>query len=161
MSKKLIFTAILLMVFTKKNQAQELQNQVEAINIFIKKHSDSQRNSYAKINATKGNIYFYNGIIHSQELTFPVDKINVNNIKTTKKSITFYPNESGLFVIKKFGTSTKNIKTAWLTIINMSKDDRAKLKKMFIKFISDYQDALKKQVSKTNLFRKIKKYYII
>ncbi len=141
---RLISTIILTTMITSTTYAQELQTQVETINSFIQKHSDGMNNSFAKINATQGNIYFYNGRLHSMKLTFPVDKIDQHSIKVTKKGLTFRANETGEFVIKKFGKVKKPIKTAWLNIVNMSKKHKIELRDKFILFISDYQKAIKK-----------------
>ena len=56
MLKKIIITLLLIIVFVKNGNAQELQTQVETINAFIEEHSDDNRNYYAKINATQGNV---------------------------------------------------------------------------------------------------------
>jgi len=144
MSKNLIFTIILILITVKTTHAQQLQTQVESINTFIKENSDDASNYYAKINATQGNIYFYNEIQHVMKLTFPVNKIDANKIKVTKKGLKFVANEKGNFVGKKFVNSESEISTAWLNIINMSKENKVKLKNMFNKFILDYQKVWKK-----------------
>jgi len=144
MLKKIIITLLLIIVFVKNGNAQELQTQVETINAFIEEHSDDNRNYYAKINATQGNVYFYNEIQHAMQLTFPVQKIDADNIKITKKGLTFYPKEKGLVVKKQFSSfAPKDIGTAWLNIIKMSKKDKTELQSMMKKFIIDYQTAMK------------------
>ncbi|WP_321827170.1 hypothetical protein [Maribacter dokdonensis] len=144
MLKKIIITLLLIIVFVKNGNAQELQTQVETINAFIEEHSEDNRNYYAKINATQGNVYFYNEIQHAMQLTFPVQKIDADNIKITKKGLTFYPKEKGLVVKKQFSSfATKDIGTAWLNIIKMSKKDKTELQSMMKKFIIDYQTAMK------------------
>jgi len=144
MLKKIIITLLLIIVFVKNGNAQELQTQVETINAFIEEHSDDNRNYYSKINATQGNVYFYNEIQHAMQLTFPVQKIDADNIKITKKGLTFYPKEKGLVVKKQFSSfAPKDIGTAWLNIIKMSKKDKTELQSMMKKFIIDYQTAMK------------------
>ncbi|MDP2527296.1 hypothetical protein CSC80_11840 [Maribacter sp. 6B07] len=144
MLKKIIITLLLIIVFVKNGNAQELQTQVETINAFIEEHSEDNRNYYAKINATQGNVYFYNEIQHAMQLTFPVQKIDADNIKITKKGLTFYPKEKGLVVKKQFSSfAPKDIGTAWLNIIKMSKKDKTALQSMMKKFIIDYQTAMK------------------
>ncbi|QWX85406.1 hypothetical protein H0I23_07125 [Cellulophaga sp. HaHaR_3_176] len=143
MYKKLMLTIFLIFAFVKEGEAQELQTQVESINAYIEQHSDGNRNYYAKINATQGNVYFYNEIMHAIELTFPVDKIDADKIKVTKKGLTFYANKERDFVIKKFASSEKNIGTAWLNIIKMDKKSKLELKDMLRKFILEYQNAMK------------------
>ena len=144
MLKKIIITLLLIIVFVKNSNAQELQTQVETINAFIEEHSEDNRNYYAKINATQGNVYFYNEIQHAMQLTFPVQKIDADNIKITKKGLTFYPKEKGLVVKKQFSSfAPKDIGTAWLNIIKMSKKDKTELQSMMKKFIIDYQTAMK------------------
>ncbi|MEP2688918.1 hypothetical protein [Maribacter dokdonensis] len=144
MLKKIIITLLLIIVFVKNGNAQELQTQVETINAFIEEHSEDNRNYYAKINATQGNVYFYNEIQHAMQLTFPVQKIDADNIKITKKGLTFYPKEKGLVVKKQFSSfAPKDIGTAWLNIIKMSKKDKTELQSMMKKFIIDYQTAMK------------------
>lgn len=144
MLKKIIITLLLIIVFVKNGNAQELQTQVETINAFIEEHSEDNRNYYAKINATQGNVYFYNEIQHAMQLTFPVQKIDADNIKITKKGLTFYPKEKGLVVKKQFSSfEPKDIGTAWLNIIKMSKKDKTELQSMMKKFIIDYQTAMK------------------
>lgn len=144
MLKKIIITLLLIIVFVKNGNAQELQTQVETINAFIEEHSEDNRNYYAKINATQGNVYFYNEIQYAMQLTFPVQKIDADNIKITKKGLTFYPKEKGLVVKKQFSSfSPKDIGTAWLNIIKMSKKDKTELQSMMKKFIIDYQTAMK------------------
>lgn len=144
MYKKVLLAIILIVAFVKIGTAQELQTQVEAINTFIEEHSESNRNYYAKINATQENVYFYNEIQHAMQLTFLVLKIDADNIKITKKGLTFYPKEKGLVVIKNFSTfAPKDIGTAWLNIIKMSKKDKITLQGMIKKFIIDYQTAMK------------------
>ncbi|WP_299326560.1 hypothetical protein, partial [uncultured Maribacter sp.] len=140
MYKKVLLAIILIVAFVKIGTAQELQTQVEAINTFIEEHSESNRNYYAKINATQENVYFYNEIQHAMQLTFPVLKMDADNIKITKKGLTFYPKVTGLVVIKNFSTfAPKDIGTAWLNIIKMSKKDKIELQSMMKKFIIDYQ----------------------
>lgn len=144
MLKKIIITLLLIIVFVKNGNAQELQTQVETINAFIEEHSEDNRNYYAKINATQGNVYFYNEIQHVMQLKFPVQKIDADNIKITKKGLTFYPKEKGLVVKKQFSSfAPKDIGTAWLNIIKMSKKDKTELQSMMKKFIIDYQTAMK------------------
>ncbi|KSA11862.1 hypothetical protein [Maribacter dokdonensis] len=144
MLKKIIITLLLIIVFVKSGNAQELQTQVETINAFIEEHSEDKRNYYAKINATQGNVYFYNEIQHAMQLTFPVLKIDADNIKITKKGLTFYPKEKGLVVKKQFSSfAPKDIGTAWLNIIKVSKKDKTELQNMMNKFIIDYQTAMK------------------
>lgn len=144
MYKKVIIAIILMIAFVKTSNAQELQTQVEAINTFIEEHSESNRNYYAKINATQENVYFYNEIQHAMQLSFPVLKMDADNIKITKKGLTFYPKVKGLVVIKNFSTfAPKDIGTAWLNIIKMSKKDKIELQSMMKKFIIDYQTAMK------------------
>ncbi|TDS13669.1 hypothetical protein DFQ03_2964 [Maribacter caenipelagi] len=144
MYKKVIIVIVLMIAFVKTSTAQELQTQVKAINEFIEGHSEGNRNYYAKINATQGNIYFFNGLQHSTMLTFSVLKMDADNIKITKKGLTFYPKEKGLVVLKNFSTfAPKNIGTAWLIIIKMSKKDKMELQAMMKKFIIDYQTAMK------------------
>ena len=144
MYKKVLLAIVLIVAFVKTSNAQELQTQVEAINTFIEEHSESHRNYYAKINATQENVYFYNEIQHAMQLTFPVLKMDADNIKITKKGLTFYPKEKGLVVIKNFSTfAPKDIGTAWLNIIKMSKKDKIELQGMMKKFIIDYQTAMK------------------
>lgn len=144
MLKKIIITLLLIIVFVKNGNAQELQTQVETINAFIEEHSEDNRNYYAKINATQGNVYFYNEIQHAMQLTFPVQKIDADNIKITKKGLTFYPKEKGLVVKKQFSSfAPKDIGTAWLNMIKMSKKDKTELQSMMKKFIIDYQTAMK------------------
>ena len=78
------------------------------------------------------------------QLTFPVQKIDADNIKITKKGLTFYPKEKGLVVKKQFSSfAPKDIGTAWLNIIKMSKKDKTELQSMMKKFIIDYQTAMK------------------
>lgn len=144
MFKKVLIVIVLMIVFVKTGTAQELQTQVEAINAFIEGHSESDRNYYAKINATQENVYFYNEMQHVIQLTFPVLKMDADNIKITKKGLTFYPKEKGLVVIKNFSTfAPKNIGTSWLNLIKMSKKDKMELQAMTKKFIIDYQTAMK------------------
>ena len=144
MYKKVFLVIVMIVAFVKTSTAQELQTQVEAINAFIEGHSEGNRNYYAKINATQGNVYFYNEIQHAMRLTFPVLKMDADNIKITKKGLTFYPKEKGLVVIKNFSTfAPKNIGTAWLNIIKMSKKDKMELQRIMKKFIIDYQTAMK------------------
>lgn len=144
MFKKVLIVIVLMIVFVKTGTAQELQTQVEAINAFIEGHSESDRNYYAKINATQENVYFYNEMQHVIQLTFPVLKMDADNIKITKKGLTFYPKEKGLVVIKNFSTfAPKNIGTSWLNLIKMSKKDKMELQAMMKKFIIDYQTAMK------------------
>ena len=143
MLRKTTIILLFLIAGVQTGKAQELQEQVETINSFIEDHSESNRNYYAKINATQGNIYFYNGLQHVIELTFDVTKIDAENIKVGKKGLTFFPNEKGDFVTKKFATSKSVIGTAWLNVIKMSKNDKAELKSMMKKFILDYQKAMK------------------
>ncbi|MDF4223117.1 hypothetical protein PXC01_16040 [Maribacter sp. M208] len=144
MYKKALIAIVLTITFVKTIKAQELQTQVETINAFIEEHSDDNRNYYAKINATQGNVYFYNEIQHAMQLTFPVQKIDADNIKITKKGLTFYPKEKGLVVKKQFSSfAPKDIGTAWLNIIKMSKKDKTELQSMMKKFIIDYQTAMK------------------
>lgn len=144
MLKKIIITLLLIIVFVKNGNAQELQTQVETINAFIEEHSESNSNYYPKINATQGNVYFYNEIQHAMQLTFPVLKIDADNIKITKKGLTFYPKEKGLVVKKQFSSfAPKDIGTAWLNMIKMSKKDKTELQSMMKKFIIDYQTAMK------------------
>jgi len=144
MLKKIIITLLLIIVFVKNGNAQELQTQVETINAFIEEHSDDNRNYYSKINATQGNVYFYNEIQHAMQLTFPVQKIDADNIKITKKGLTFYPKEKGLVVKKQFSSfAPKDIGTAWLNMIKMSKKDKTELQSMMKKFIIDYQTGMK------------------
>ncbi|MDF4203281.1 hypothetical protein PXD56_09965 [Maribacter sp. SA7] len=144
MYKKVLVAIVLIISFVKISSAQELQTQVETINAFIEEHSESNRNYYAKINATQGNIYFYNGLQHAMQLTFPVLKMDADNIKITKKGLTFHPKEKDLVVIKNFSTfAPKDIGTAWLNIIKMSKKDKTELQSMMKKFIIDYQTAMK------------------
>lgn len=144
MYKKVLLAIVLIVAFIKTSTAQELQTQVETINAFIEEHSESNRNYYAKINATQGNVYFYNEIQHAMQLTFPVLKMDADNIMITKKGLTFYPKEKGMFVTKQFSSFTpKDIDTAWLNIIKMSKKDKMELQRMMKKFIIDYQTAMK------------------
>lgn len=144
MYKKVIIAIILMIAFVKTSNAQELQTQVEAINAFIEGHSEDDRNYYAKINATQENVYFFNEMQHVIQLTFPVAKMDADNIKITKKGLTFYPKEKGLVVTKQFSSfAPKKIGTAWLNIIKMSKKDKMELQTMMKKFIIDYQTAMK------------------
>lgn len=144
MYKKVLLAIVLIVAFVKTSNAQKLQTQVEAINTFIQEHSESNRNYYAKINATQENVYFFNEIQHAMQLTFPVLKMDADNIKITKKGLTFYPKEKDLVVIKNFSTfAPKNIGTAWLNIIKMSKKDKMELQGMMKKFIINYQTAMK------------------
>ncbi|WP_300025179.1 hypothetical protein [uncultured Maribacter sp.] len=144
MYKKVLIAIVLTITFVKTIKAQELQTQVETINTFIEEHSEGNRNYYAKINATQGNVYFYNEIQHAMQLTFPVLKMDADNIKITKKGLTFYPKEKGLVVKKQFSSfAPKDIDTAWLNISKMSKKDKMALQNMMKKFIIDYQTAMK------------------
>lgn len=144
MYKKVIIALVLIITFVKTSNAQELQAHVEAINAFIEGHSEGDRNYYAKINATQENVYFFNEIQHVMQLTFPVVAIDADNIKITKKGLTFNPKEKGLVVTKQFSTfAPKKIGTAWLNITKMSKKDKIVLQAMMKKFIIDYQTAMK------------------
>ncbi|WP_441825120.1 hypothetical protein [Maribacter spongiicola] len=70
--------------------------------------------------------------------------MDADNIKITKKGLTFYPKEKGLVVIKNFSTfAPKNIGTSWLNLIKMSKKDKMELQVMMKKFLIDYQTAMK------------------
>lgn len=143
MFKKLTITFLFIIACAQTGIAQELHEQVETINGFIEEHSEGNRNYYAKINATQGNIYFYNGPQHVIELTFDVTKIDAENIKVGKKGLTFFPNEKGYLVKKRFSTTNSTVGSAWLNVIKMSKNDKAELKNMMKKFILDYQKAMK------------------
>ncbi|HIE44819.1 MAG TPA: hypothetical protein EYP87_01280 [Flavobacteriaceae bacterium] len=138
MSNKLKLSILTLFISFFGVNAQN--KSVSVINSFIKENSSSHRNYWARISLENDNLLIYNTSRNNVgKYSFPINKIEANSIKTSKKKVIIKSNTNGEYVSYWFGVERKE-SVAVLLIYKMDKVNRLKLTELLSSLIKDIQN---------------------